>query len=149
MTKYFIGVDGRVLGEVLVANPVNPDGLQIIESEGIQGDWADYLWNGSSVVHSPIPLPPEQVVASLTTQIQKRLDDFAKTRNYDGILSACTYATDPNPTFAAEGQYCVNKRSETWAAGYTLMAEVLSGQRPVPASISDIESELPALAWPT
>lgn len=151
MSRYFVSPDGRIAGEVLVETPANPDGLQIIESEGIQGDWADYLWNGSSVVHSPIPptTTQEQIIASLTAQIQKRLDDFAKTRNYDGILSACTYATDPNPIFAAEGQYCVNKRSETWAIGYTLMAEVLSGQRPVPTSISDIESELPALTWPT
>jgi hypothetical protein len=92
---------------------------------------------------------PEQIIASLTAQIQARLDDFAKTRNYDGILSACTYATSTVPKFATEGQYCVQARDATWAAGYALMDEVLAGSRPVPSSIADIESELPALAWPT
>jgi hypothetical protein len=92
---------------------------------------------------------PEQIIASLTAQIQKRLDDFAKTRNYDGILSACTYATSTVPKFATEGQYCVQARDATWATGYALMDEVLAGTRPVPSSIADIESELPALAWPT
>ena len=91
---------------------------------------------------------PEQIIASLTAQIQKRLDDFAKTRNYDGILSACTYATSTVPKFATEGQYCVQARDATWAAGYALMDEVLAGTRPVPTSISDIESELPELVWP-
>jgi len=151
MSRYFVSPDGRIAGEVLVETPANPDGLQIIESEGIQGDWADYLWNGSSVVHSPIPptTTQEQIIASLTAQIQKRLDDFAKTRNYDGILSACTYATSTVPKFATEGQYCVQARDATWATGYALMDEVLAGTRPVPSSIADIESELPALAWPT
>jgi hypothetical protein len=101
---------------------------------------------------APYVAPPpanDEVIASLTAQIQKRLDDFAKTRNYDGILSACTYATSTVPKFATEGQYCVQARDATWAAGYALMDEVLAGIRPVPTSISDIESELPELVWPT
>lgn len=108
--------------------------------------------NGDFGAIAPYAAPPptnDEVIASLTAQIQKRLDDFAKTRNYDGILSACTYATSTVPKFAAEGQYCVQVRDATWAAGYALMDEVLAGSRPVPASIADIESELPALAWPT
>lgn len=105
--------------------------------------------NGSFAPAVPPTPTPEQIIASLTAQIQKRLDDFAKTRNYDGILSACTYATSTVPKFAAEGQYCVQARDATWAAGYALMDEVLAGTRPVPTSISDIESELPELVWPT
>lgn len=96
---------------------------------------------------APVPTSAE-IIASLTAQIQKRLDDFAKTRNYDGILSACTYATSTVPKFATEGQYCVQVRDATWAAGYALMDEVLAGTRPVPSSISDIEADLPVLEWP-
>lgn len=95
----------------------------------------------------PVPTTDE-IIARMTKQIQQRLDNFARTRNYDGILSACTYATSTLPKFQSEGQYCVQKRDETWAAGYTLMEEVLAGQRPIPASIADIESELPGLSWP-
>lgn len=99
--------------------------------------------------NAPPPAPTqEQIIARFTTQIQARLDTFARTRNYDGILSACTYATDPNPKFAAEGQYCVNKRSETWAAAYTIIAQVQAGTRPMPSSIADIEPDLPVLQWP-
>lgn len=92
---------------------------------------------------------PEKIMARFVAIIQKRLDDFARTRNYDGILSACTYATDPNPKFAAEGQYCVVKRGETWATGYTILSQVQSGARPMPTSIADIEAVLPVLVWPT
>lgn len=105
------------------------------------------------------PLAPEQVSAnqaakakalqdSIMTATQARLDAFAKTRNYDSHLSLCTYATDPNPNFRAEGQYGVEIRSITWAKLYEILAEVQAGVRPVPAGFQDIESDLPVLEWP-
>lgn len=90
----------------------------------------------------------EQIKADIIAATQVRLDSFARTRGYDGIMSACTYATDSNPKFAAEGQYCVTKRGETWAKVYAMEAEVLAGTRPMPTSFTDVEPELPALEWP-
>ena len=105
------------------------------------------------------PLPAEDVEAnqaaaaqalqqSIVDATQQRLDDFARTRNYDGILSACTYATSAVPRFAAEGQYAVQARDATWAALYQFMADVQAGTRPVPTGFADIEPDLPALEWP-
>lgn len=88
------------------------------------------------------------LVKGITDATQTRLDDFARTRNYDGILSACTYAYSAVPKFAAEGQYCVNTRDNTWATLYTIMGEVEAGTRPMPSGFSDIESDLPVLVWP-
>jgi hypothetical protein len=84
---------------------------------------------------------------SIIAATQQRLDAFAQTRNYDGILSACTYATSTVPKFKTEGQYCVEARDATWATLYAILAEVQAGTRPVPSSFADIESELPVLAW--
>lgn len=89
-----------------------------------------------------------RVMREVTANTQKRLDEWAKTRNYDGILSLCTYATSTVPKFAAEGQYAVQARDATWATLYTILAEVEAGTRPVPSGYADIEPELPALAWP-
>lgn len=89
-----------------------------------------------------------QVQASIVTATQQRLDDFARTRNYDGMLSLCTYATSTNIKFAAEGQYGVESRDATWAKLYNMLAEVQAGTRPMPASYADIEGELPVLEWP-
>ncbi len=100
-------------------------------------------------VEPPTPAPtPEQIQADIVARTQQRLDEFARTRNYDGILSACTYATDPNPAFAAEGQYCVALRSATWAALYAVLAEVQAGTRPMPSGFADVEPALPILTWP-
>lgn len=121
-----------------------------IPADPANTDYAAYLaWLSEGNTPEPADQPTQaQIIASFTNAIQKRLDDFARTRNYDGILSACTYASDPNPKFAAEGQYCVNKRSETLAASYTILAKVDAGTRPMPTSFADIESELPTLVWP-
>ena len=85
---------------------------------------------------------------SIVDATQKRLDDFAHTRNYDGILSLCTYATSAVPKFKREGLYGVEARDATWAALYTILAEVEAGTRPPPSGFADVEANLPALAWP-
>lgn len=91
----------------------------------------------------------QRLQENVTTSTQQRLDDFAKTRNYDGILSACTYATSTVLKFKTEGQYCVEARDATWAKLYEILDEVKSGERPVPTGYADIEGELPVLEWPT
>lgn len=104
--------------------------------------------------HKNPPPTQGQIIARFTAQIQARLDDFAKTRNYDGILSACTYASSAVAKFQAEGQYCVQARDATWAAAYQILEKALAGNWPsagasqIPASISDIEADLPPLVWP-
>lgn len=104
--------------------------------------------NGAPVAVDPPAPTSEQIIAALSAQIQLRLDSFAGTRNYDGILSACTYATSSVPKFSAEGQACVNLRDATWSAAYDILAQVQAGTRPRPSSIADIEADLPALVWP-
>lgn len=86
--------------------------------------------------------------AKIVAATQARLDAFASTRGYDGVLSACTYATSAVPKFRAEGQYCVGARDATWAKLYQMLAEVESGTRPMPTGFADVEAELPALVWP-
>lgn len=78
---------------------------------------------------------------------QARLDSFAKTKGYDSILSAATYASSIVPEFAVEGQIAVNSRDVTWAKLYQILAEVQQGVRVMPGSFLDIESELPVLVW--
>lgn len=79
---------------------------------------------------------------------QKQLDDFARTRNYDGVLSAATYATSPDPVFSAEGQYCVVIRDDTWNMLYQILEEVQSGTRPPPTSVEEVLALLPVPEWP-
>lgn len=98
-------------------------------------------------LHLNPPPTQEEIQASFTASIQARLDTFARTRGYDGILSACTYATSVVPRFQQEGQRAVELRDATWNAAYAILDEVLAQQRPMPTSIGDIEQDLPVLGW--
>ena len=112
--------------------------------------------NGAWIVRDKTQLELEQeelariqkIKTSIVKTTQDRLDSFARTREYDGILSACTYATSPTTKFATEGQYCVAQRDATWAKLYEILNEVESATRPMPNNFSEIETELPILEWP-
>ncbi len=134
---------------------IAPEGSQLAEEkpfywlecpDDCKTNWT-FDGNQFSQPAPPPPPTPEQIVAQYTDQIQNRLDNFAATRGYDGILSACTYATSPTPKFATEGQYCIVQRDATWAEAYTILDEVLSGIRPMP-TLEELFAELPDLTWP-
>lgn len=92
------------------------------------------------------PMSVEEITQVCSNAVQSRLDAFAKTRNYDGIMSACTYAASSNLTFKAEGQRCADLRDDTWATCYLILNQVMSGNRTMP-SLAELFSELPALSW--
>lgn len=128
-------------GHTFSAPPEIPDGYYA----RMMGGWR--LIPGEKPPYPPPPTP-EQIQQEIVTATQNRLDTFAQTRNYDGILSACTYATSTVPKFQVEGQYCVESRDATWAKLYEILAEVEAGTRPMPTGYASIENELPVLQWP-
>lgn len=103
--------------------------------------------SGRPILQDLPPPTAEQIVTQYTAAVQKHLDDFARTRGYDGILSAATYATSTVPKFAAEGQYAVEARDATWAKCYEVLAAVEAGSRPMP-TLDELLAELPVLTWP-
>jgi hypothetical protein len=111
-------------------------------------NWCAYCANAArdGVELAPVvELPP--TVPQYTTAIQSMLDAKAQERHYDGILSACTYATSSVPSFAAEGQACVDWRDAVWSRSYELMGQVQAGTLAQP-TIAAMLAMLPAMAWP-
>lgn len=86
-------------------------------------------------------------IATAINAVQEMMDLKAKERGYDNILSACTYATNTNTKFAAEGQACVTWRDSVWSACYQIMADVASGTVPEP-TLNELLAELPSMVWP-
>jgi hypothetical protein len=140
----------QAAASALLESGTLPAGAELVATNiQLPDDFAQHAWlwvNGSLVKDQS--RASERIAAEFTGAIQKRLDSFAQQRNYDSILSACTYATSTVAKFKTEGQACVNLRDATWAAAYTILAEVQAGDRPMPASIADIEADLPAAVWP-
>lgn len=128
----------------------NPMTKKVVEGTPVaneEGRW-EQVWEVVDLSPEELLAKVEEFKAQIVNKVQERLDEFARTRNYDNILSAATYATSKVAKFAAEGQYAVEARDNTWAALYELMAEIESGIRPMPSSLDDIEVHLPTLTWP-
>ena len=137
---------GFSVAEIVTSDQYHPDVLRIADNAQV-GDWWD---DGTHVATPPPPQPaptPEELQKQFTDAIQCHLDEFARTNNYDNIMSAATYATSTVPKFKAEGQYAVEARDLTWATGYQILDDVLFGVRPMP-TFEDVLAELPLLVWP-
>lgn len=108
------------------------------------------MQNGWVLVDGKKPqYPPfDYTFQEYTELVQTRLDKFAQTKGYSGILSLASYATSKNPEFSKEGLYGVDARDATWAKFYQLVNEIKQGSKPVPNSFAEFEAQLPALVWP-
>ena len=95
----------------------------------------------------PTPPTPEQIKRRLTNAVQLHMDETARERSYDGILSLCTYATSTDPKFAADGQAGVEWRDAVWSECYRILGEVEAGKRAVPTE-DELIAALPVFAWP-
>jgi hypothetical protein len=140
-------VQGGIVVNVVLAEPeFAAEQGWVLAPDEVSTGW---LYDGSTF-SPPLPIvrDPAEIQAEIEAAVQTRLDDFAATRYYNGILSACTYATSAVPRFKTEGQYCVEARDATWAQCYEILTAVQAGTRPMPSGYADIEGELPVLAWP-
>jgi hypothetical protein len=85
--------------------------------------------------------------AAMTSIMQAYLDESAKARGYDGILSLCSYYGSANPQFNTEALAGLAFRDAVWAYGYQVLADVEAGQRTIPAA-EELLAELPVIVWP-
>ena len=90
----------------------------------------------------PQPETPEQMQARYTQAAQDALDAFARTRGYDGIMSACSYAASTDEQFRREAECCVALRDATWRRAYAILAAVLAGTMELP-SVEEFLAMLP------
>lgn len=127
----------------------DPAKQRVVEGtpEKVSGQWTQ-VWNVVALTAEETSQNLQDLQRSIVSLTQRRLDDFARTRGYDNILSLCTYATSTVSKFAVEGQRGVEARDATWVKLTRILDEVLAGKRQMPAGYSDIEPELPPLSWP-
>jgi len=135
-------------GCVEVQPPAIPEGKRAI----FNGDGWDLI-DRPAPEPEPEPEPqladmlPEDMRRYLTGVVQRHMDETAQQRNYDGILSLCTYATSTNARFAAEGQAGVEWRDDVWTTCYDLLDSVESGSVVIPTAAELIDL-LPPFSWP-
>lgn len=82
----------------------------------------------------------------IVREMQKRLDAFARAKQYDNISMLVLRAGYPGP-FHEEGIYGAQLMDYTWKKYIDIFDQVKMGLRKHPETFSDIEYELPLLTW--
>ena len=79
--------------------------------------------------------------------IEKRLNDFALTRGFTDIATACTFVTSGVARYAADGKQAIDARDQTWVTWHALIDEIKAGTRAMPINYAEVEALLPKLEW--
>ena len=134
--------------EELGQQKFNLNQIHLVDITNLQDVQEGYDYDGVNFIAPTVPQPTqEEVIKSFTNTVQKHLDDTARQRNYDGILSLCTYATSTNATFAKEGQAGVAWRDSVWVKYYQIVDEVKNGTRATAPTVEELIAELPVFTW--
>ena len=147
--------------EVPAFDPEHPHPFTYSVPDEVEKDWVkqwivppeydpetrELITPGEYEFTPPPPPTTEELIDKYTATIQRRLDAFAQTRNYDNIFTACTYVTSEVPSFRTEAEHCVHIRDTTWSTCYQIMGEVLAGERTIP-TLDELLELLPRLVWP-
>ena len=123
-------------------------GMTLMDVEqGYDGNW----YVAGYAPKQPLEEQVEAAYKALDANVEKRLNDFAATRRYASIYTACNARDSQIAKYAAEGSYCFKMWGETYAKCEELLNEympaVLAGERPIP-TWEEIEEQLPPLVWP-
>lgn len=124
----------------------------VTEGEPIKqgGKWVR-TWVTSDLTHEQIAdnqaEADEKTKADYTSALEEFFDAKAQGRRYDNRMSCAIRAGYPGP-FRAEGEAFATWMDDCNAHGYQVMADVMSGDRPLP-SVEEFLAELPELTWPT
>ena len=140
-------IEGGIVTNIIVIDIAKPETHDAIAGEIVpQGIPVGVGWahNGTTFI---APAPAPITIADLVVAVQSHLDATAKARNYDSILSACSYAASTNLSFSSEGQAAVAWRDSVWLYCYQQLALVQAGTRPMPLDTASIISELPIITW--
>lgn len=118
------------------AEPADP----ILEN----GEWVQG-WTVRALTQDEIKQKIEMHKEILQAAVTDHMNAVARQKNYDSILSACTYAAFDNP-FKDDGLKAIAWRSAVWVKCYEVLDFVQAGLREIPTA-EELIAELPEMEW--
>lgn len=94
------------------------------------------------ITYKIVPKSFEQLEKYLKGLIQNILDNGAKSKGYENIVSACSYAGFDNE-FRKDGEKFGQWRSKLWSWGYKFLADIKSGAVERPETLEELFSAMP------
>lgn len=118
----------------------------------VQADKPDYVdgkwvlrWTVKQLSNDEFAQKIKAHKEALQHEVTRHMDRVAAEKNYDSILSACTYAAFDNP-FKEDGLKAIAWRSAVWVKCYEVLDYAQSGLRDIPTP-EELIAELPKMDW--
>ncbi|MET0549722.1 MAG: hypothetical protein ABW002_10680 [Xanthomonas sp.] len=110
--------------------------------------WAEYEeWLAAGNAASPVLVTRADLVAETKARIGAWLDEVARSRGYDSIVSCASYAASTNEQFRAEAAAAIAWRDAVYAKGYELLASTPEGVD-TPEAVLALLPQPAAFGWP-
>lgn len=132
---YSTETGGRIFVNVLGPQPIN---TTTQEPPSIDHKWQQDAWVLDDEARR------DRLLSEMSAAVQRHIDEVARQHEFDSILSMCSYADDPDPVFAAQGQAARVWRSAVWTKCREVRDAVLAGTREAPTE-AELIAELPVL----
>ena len=93
------------------------------------------------------PATVQHVYSLAGDYVSVKLDEFARTKQYNDFIHLTGYRYSAIPSFAAEAMRGYTLRDQIWANLLNYFTQVTTGAVPVPTSIADVDALIPAMTW--
>lgn len=118
-----------------------PDGQSPKETEYLDREYSEDTAT-FTVKYVIKPLPLHLLQEEFKKYVQAILDDKAKEKGYDNIVSACSYAGYDNE-FRQEGELFGKWRARVWSWGFKMLADIQAGKREIPKTFKEAVADMP------
>jgi len=138
---------------VIVTPTLHPTVSDTEVFEGVEGtptlinDVWTQTWVTRTATVNEIAAKKQALVKTYADGIQRYMDFIVSARNYDSIISACSYAASNHVRYGVEGRACLQWREDVWDAAYLILDDITNGRRAIP-TVAALINELPKLTWP-
>lgn len=120
---------------------------RLVQNFSFDGTTVNTSWQAVPLTAEELADIAQQTIQTLGQAVKDHLNATVQARDYDSIVSACTYATSAVSSYQADGQACVNWRDAVWPYVYQVLDDVQAGTRAIPTA-EELIAELPELVWP-
>lgn len=93
------------------------------------------------------PATVQHVYSLAGDYVSVKLDEFARTKQYNDFIHLTGYRYSAIPSFAAEAMRGYTLRDQIWANLLNYFTQVTTGAVPAPTSIADVDALIPAMTW--
>lgn len=132
--------------EIFSSRPVLHESLMAQIREDAP-DEVEQGWTYDGVRYAAPPPPPPPNARDYAAAVQAKLDMTAQERDYDNILSACSYVGSDVAQFAGEAVALRAWRDRVWSYFYDTLADIETERATRPA-VDALVAALPSFSWP-